>query len=182
MKISISIATLAGLTSLIINAAIHPSVLAAPAEAKLTPAQIQQLRSLGIEIAVPTYIPNRFRVDKVKVQPCPPGSRRFCPQYTITYRGPNNTCFAIESTGGGIGGVPEGDRTFAINSPLFGDGLLELGKYGQSKTPTLLAQWLGNGPFYRFTGAGVIPELSRCNNISPQEAVRVTESLQYLKP
>jgi hypothetical protein len=56
------------------------------------------------------------------------------------------------------------------------------GDRASSDNLTLLGNWLGaeNGLFYRFVGAGILPSLSRCDNISPQEAVRVSESLQYL--
>lgn len=182
MKPSSLIISISCLGSLLIAAAITSSVLAQQAGAKLSAAQIQKLESLGVKIAVPTYVPNGFRVDRVEVVPCPPGSRRFCPEYSITYRGPKNTCFAIESTGGGIGGLPDGDRSFPVNSPLFGESSLELGKYSQAQSPTLLGLWLGDSPFYRFAGAGTSRALTGCNNISPEEAVRVTESLQYLNP
>lgn len=182
MKASILIASIPCLGSLFIAAAMSPIALAQQAGAKLSAAQIQKLESLGVKIAVPAYVPDGFRVDKVEVVPCPPGSRRFCPQYTIMYRGPKNTCFAVESTGGGIGGLPDGDRSFPVNSPLFGESSLELGKYSQAQSATLLGQWLGESPFYRFAGAGTSRALKGCNNISPEEAVRVTESLQYLNP
>ncbi len=182
MRYSNLIAAMSCLGSLLINAAISPGIVAREAGSRLSAAQIQKLESLGVKIAVPSYVPDGFRVDKVEVVPCPPGSRRFCPEYSITYRGPKNTCFAIESTGGGIGGLPDGDRSFPVNSPVFGESSLELGKYGQAQSATLLGQWLGESPFYRFAGAGTSRALQGCNNISPQEAVRVTESLQYLNP
>ncbi|MEH1830406.1 MAG: hypothetical protein V7L22_34555 [Nostoc sp.] len=51
-----------------------------------------------------------------------------------------------------------------------------------AKQPTLLSQWWGeqNGPFYRFVGTGVMPELSNCNNVTPQEVVKVSQSIRYL--
>ena len=65
---------------------------------------------------------------------------------------------------------------------IFGKSVLEQGLYGNAKQPTLLSQWLGeqNGPFYRFVGTGVIPELSNCSNVTPQEAVKVSQSIRYL--
>lgn len=92
-------------------------------------------------------------------------------------------CFAIESTSGSIGDLPDGSRSYPINSSVFGKSSLEQGLYGQSKQQTLLSQWLGapNSPFYRFVGTDVTLELSRCNNVSPQEAVKVIQSIRYLK-
>lgn len=160
------------------------------ANAQLSDKQTNQLKSLGVKIAIPSYVPAGFQVASVQVKPCPSGVRRFCPDYAITYRNSNNSCFAIESAGGGIGGLPPVDlqQEYPVNNPILGKSVVL--KYPKSRVPsglTLIGDWMGKGPFYRFTGAGsrlvigtAVTELSNCSDISPQEAVRVSESLRYL--
>ena len=154
-----------------------------PVEARLTPRHKQLLKALGLRIATPTYIPRGFALDKVLAE-VDRQSTIGGVGYTIFYRRYDSNsnkefCFAIEATNGGIGDLPDGSRSFPINSPTFGKSSLEYGEYGQGRSPTYISNWLGKGPFYHFVGAGVLPDLSACSNISSQEAIRVTESLQY---
>lgn len=160
------------------------------ANAQLSDRQTNQLKSLGVKVAIPSYVPAGFKVASVQVKPCPSGVRRFCPNYAIIYRNPNNSCFAIESTGGGIGDMPSAglERDYPVNNSILGKGaVLKYRKNDRLSGPTLIGTWMGKGPFYRFTGAGsrlfldtAPPELSNCSDISAQEAVRVWESLRYL--
>lgn len=155
-------------------------------EAQLSQAQVRLLESLGLRIVIPSYVPPGFKLEKVEAE-LDHSSTVGGISYRIIYRkyetgSGKDFCFAIEATNGGIGDLPSGERSFPVNSSVLGKSTLEYGSYGQASNPTLLGNWLGpeNGPFYRFVGAGVLPTLSRCDNISSQEAVRVTESLQYL--
>ncbi|MEH2077804.1 MAG: hypothetical protein V7K57_25965 [Nostoc sp.] len=148
---------------------------------KLTPTQLKVLRSLGLKVALPSYIPADFHADKVLVS----AGRENVDSlgYLVVYKNLSaDKCFAIESVSGGIGDLPSGTRSYPINSPIFGRSVLEQGVYGNAKQPTLLSQWLGseNGLFYRFVGTGIVPELSNCSNVTPQEAVRITQSIRYL--
>ncbi|MEH2160341.1 MAG: hypothetical protein V7K38_04680 [Nostoc sp.] len=148
---------------------------------KLTPTQLKILRSLGLKVALPSYVPANFRADKVLVEAGRENVDSL--RYLVVYQNLSaDKCFAIESASGGIGDLPSGSRSYPINSPIFGKSVLELGLYGNAKQPTLLSQWLGsqNGPFYRFVGTGVVPELSNCSNLTPQEAVKVSQSIEYL--
>ncbi|AVH64127.1 hypothetical protein [Nostoc sp. 'Peltigera membranacea cyanobiont' N6] len=148
---------------------------------KLTPTQLKVLRSLGLKIALPSYVPTNFHADKVIVSAGRENVDSL--RYLIVYQNLSaDKCFAIESVSGGIGDLPAGSRSYPINSPIFGKSTLEQGLYGNAKQPTLLSQWWGeqNGPFYRFVGTGVMPELSNCGNVTPQEAVKVSQSIQYL--
>jgi hypothetical protein len=156
------------------------------AEVQLSPNQTQLLMALGLRVAVPTYVPRGFTLEKVSAE-IDQQSRIGGIGYTIIYRRyDSNTnqdfCFAIQATNGGIGDLPDGSQSYPINSPSFGKSSLEYGNYGQTSSPTYLSNWLGgeSGPFYRFVGAGVIPGLSPCRNLSVQEAIRVTESIQYM--
>lgn len=172
------------LSLLSLNIALNQSAVAQLSKSGLTAAQIQRLNALRVKIAVPTYLPTGFRVNRVLIEPCPEGATRcrFGPQYAITYQGPNHSCFAIEAVGGGIGG-PDLASKLPVNSSVFGKNFLYYGSGTGNPSPTMFSDWL-RGPelFYRFAGQGATNKLANCNNISPQEAVRVTESLQYLNP
>ncbi|MFM9265518.1 hypothetical protein [Tychonema sp. BBK16] len=160
------------------------------ANTQLSDKQTNQLKSLGSKVAIPSYVPAGFQVASVEVKPCPSGVRRFCPEYAIIYRSSNNSCFAIESTGGGVGDMPSAnlERSYPVNNSILGKSeVLKYRKGDRLSGPTLIGSWMGEGPFYRFTGAGsrfllgtTPTELSNCKDISPQEAVRVSESLRYL--
>lgn len=154
-------------------------------EARLTQAQVQLLQSLGLRVAAPNYVPAGFKLEKVQAE-LARSVRVGGIGYSLIYQKYDSNsgksfCFAIEATNGGIGSLPNGERSYPVNNPTLGISTLEYGRYGQASNPTLLGNWLGpeNGPFYRFVGAGVIPALSRCDNISHQEAVQVSESLIY---
>jgi hypothetical protein len=154
---------------------------------QLSPQQLAALQSVGLKIALPAYIPEGFSLDKVRVT-ADRNARFGGLDYFVIYRGSDrdsnqDLCFAIEATSGGIGDIPAGEKSFPVNSTVFGQTSLEYGSFGSSNPPSFLSGWMGpeSGPFYRFVGAGVDSDIARCNNISPDEAVRVLESLQYLK-
>jgi hypothetical protein len=116
----------------------------------LSPSQQATLKSLRISIAVPT-VPAGYTVSKVDVKPCPAnapqsekGVCRFGPQYGIVYRDvKQDRCFAIEATGGGVGGVPA-EYESKINVPLLGETSMLFGSQnGEFKTPS--AQQLNSG-------------------------------------
>jgi hypothetical protein len=198
-----SIAAVLGVVSIVANSTTAQS-------ANLSVQQQASLKSLGIAIAVPNYIPAGYAVSKVTVEPCPTnaprtnqGTCRFGPNYGIVYRNvQTDRCFVIEATGGGIGGVPA-EYQVPVTTKLFGKVSLLFGKdSGVFKTPSkqqlaspqpgLLSDWGGNGPFYRIGGADHTrrvyyserPEktVSQCRNtITPNEGIQVMRSLTWLK-
>lgn len=167
----------------------------------LTSGQISSLLSLGIKIAVPSYIPPGFVVSEVKIEPCPLEAKRtvkntcrFGPQYGIIYQNADNVCFAIQATGGGIGGV-DYEYSFPVETALFGEVYLQFGEFlGEVKKPSeqqlqspqrnLFMNWGGDAPFYRLIGADFIRlshPVSDCkNDITPAEATKIVKSLQWL--
>lgn len=148
---------------------------------RMTPNQKAALRALNIKIVVPAYVPAGFRIANVLTIKNSEGTGS-----AIIYKDKNNRCFAIETTSGGVGDLG-GNRSYRFNNLVFGRSTLEEGKFGISSRSTLLGQWLGSGPFHRFVGGGYISsvqikyDLSGCNNISLQDAIRVSESLRYLR-
>jgi hypothetical protein len=141
------------------------------------------LKSLGIAIVVPTDVPPGYTVSQVKLDPCPADSLRsaegicrFGPGYGIVYRNATtDSCFAIEATGGGVGGG-YGEYRLPFSTALFGDGAVEFSERRASgerpdslgKTPSaeqldspqaaISTDWQSkdggtSGPFYRLAGA-----------------------------
>ncbi|MGI0490532.1 hypothetical protein ACN4EG_01870 [Alkalinema pantanalense CENA528] len=156
-----------------------------------TARQLLVLQSSGLQVALPSYVPEGFRLKQI-LATTQRSSRLGGYTYTVLYEKVTNTqiqCFAIEATSGGIGDLPQSKiASYPINTKAsqFSEGRLEVDRYGKSATPTLLSSWLSDrtvvapAAFYRFTGAGVIPELDQCSNLSPQEAIAVIESLRYV--
>lgn len=154
--------------------------------AQITPDQNQKLIDLGIEVAVPTQIPPGFRTISVIAETQPEG-----PTYMLIYQDQLDRCFAIEFTSGGVGGLPEIENEVPLNPPLFGEGyILYHGAYVDPQLqadfpdPNLITDWMGGeSGFYRFLGAAYLtqyyPDLV-CQDISPEEAVEVIDSLAYL--
>ncbi|MCU0517733.1 MAG: hypothetical protein MUC60_12895 [Oscillatoria sp. Prado101] len=188
MKTSPLIAALGSSIALFISAAISCAALAQKTGTQLTPAQVQLLQSLGIKIAVPTYLPPGFEIKIVRAEILP-GSAGGTPRYIMFYRDSNNSCFAIEATGGG-GRNPELESSLPVNSRFFGSSYkLNYGKSAKAANSRsyMFSDWMEkDGNFYRFAGTSeevpTASSKSACKNISPEEAVRVTESLEYFNP
>jgi hypothetical protein len=74
----------------------------------LSAAQRARLKSLGMKVVIPNYVPG-FQVAGVLTS-CPlnqpkTGMCRFGPSYAIIYRSSKNICFVIEGASGGLGDV-----------------------------------------------------------------------------
>lgn len=168
----------------------------APA-ASLTPSQQQQLKSLGIPIALPSQVPTGFQVHKVMVNPCPAGASRtaqgtcrFGPDYEIIYRNPQGACFSMTAVGGGIGGVNQAFG-YQVEVPLFREQVMlwfgETGVDYQSPTAQqrqqpqaqLRSDWAGQGPFYSLRSTQNDPQCQQ--SISPNQAEAILRSLQFLR-
>lgn len=185
--------------------------IAVPQPSLLTVQQQARLKALGIKIAVPGYVPSGFKVVKVETQPCPvniprskTGTCRFGPGYGIVYRHQQqNACFAIEETGGGIGG-PAYNYGFPVATKLFGQTSIQFGQHSNKapRRPTqqqlalpqqnLFMDWGGAGPFYRLIGADFVRStyygerwnrpVTQCRkDITPKEAEKIVRSLTWLK-
>lgn len=160
--------------------------------AQITPSQTAELKQLGVEVAVPTAVPPEFQaiILKTEQKPGEPGGG---PAYTLVYRDLVNHCFAIEFTTGGIGSTPETDYRTAIAPPGFPgqDYGLNFGPYKDAKLrqsspgSQLSSDWIqGKSGFYRLVGASTIhqtfPDQGDCQDIAPDAAVAIVESLAYL--
>lgn len=168
--------------------------VAVPAVAKpqlpgMTNAQQSDLKSLGIQVAVPGYIPRSFQVAKVTIQ-CPAKVKENCrpgPSYAIIFRSPSGTCFAIEAVAGGIGDVNL-EQTVPVTSKLFGP--TEIGflnsRWPERSDPNLdplFSDWLArsprSGPVYRLYSSKGEPAYCT-SRISLDEGVKIVTSLKWL--
>lgn len=160
------------------------------------------LKALGIKIAVPTYVPTGYTVKKVEVEPCPKGSScRSGPKYSIAYRNAvaKDSCFfAIEATGGGVGG-PSGEfRTQPVSTRLLGNVAVSFGDPNSnsakvpsaaqlnSPQPSLQSDWKKENSgksdqLYRVIGHRLKPAPECKNTITPNEVIKIMQSLTWLK-
>lgn len=145
-------------------------------------------------LVVPTQVPSGFSLVQVEVQgdrPAPEaaGSRA----YTLLYRDTRDRCFVVEFQESEPSQSPATEYRLPIHAPLFAEQEVGL-NYGrfvnpelrsQVPDPALFTDWLSSrAGVYRLAGAGYIndaltPE-QPCQDIEPETAVRITESLTIL--
>lgn len=163
----------------------------------LTTEQSRSLRSLGIKIAIPGYVPQGFTVAKLKTEPCPAkaertatGVCRFGPTYHILYRNPQRTCFQISAIGGGLGGA-DPEFVVPVETKLLGSTTLGFGKVpGDSKQPSAkqltlpqprIWSWpAGKSPYYQI---GTVENREGCGknlSLTPLEVKKILQSFQWL--
>jgi hypothetical protein len=167
-------------------------------QGKLTIEQSQSLKTLGIKIAVPSYIPTGFTVASVTMEPCPSDEPKrtatgVCgdgPSYSILYRNPQFTCFEIREAGGGLGG-PGGDFVFPVQIKLLGETTVNFGALTTSEKPASPQQltipqpgiwsWpAGQSPYY---GISTVENQDGCGanlSLTPLEVKKILQSLTWL--
>ncbi len=196
MKYTICLSLVVGIASLI------PSALPVQAQSsQLSASQQKSLKSLGIKIAIPRYVPQGFRVVTVKTEPCRAGSSvnangvcRFRPDYTVVYGNAQNHCFAVNAIGGGIGG-PSGRYTRAVNTKLLGkvDVNIDTGS-GEPMSDAIANTpqenvWTfpaGKSPFYSVgtmidNRARSATTCSKEAFMTPNELIKIVQSLDWLR-
>jgi hypothetical protein len=164
----------------------------------------RSLKSLGIKVALPKYVPQGFRVALVRTEPCRKGDRidangvcRFGPDYTVVYRNAQSQCFGVSATGGGLGG-PSGRYTREVNTKLLGKVDVNIGTGNGDPITEAIANtpqenvWTfpaGKSPFYsvRTIDARIPGWLSSeitCKNtafMTPNELIKIVQSLEFLR-
>lgn len=160
--------------------------------AQLSPDQMAQLTSLGIDVVVPGNVPPVFQVADLRITQGDMGL-----SYLIVYQSADNQCFAVEYVDSGTLTPLATENRVAIKPPLFTDENgnpsygLNYGKYSdpewQAKFPdsNLYTDWLaGPSGYYRLTGAADIKALfttfDNCKDIDPQDAVAIVESFTLI--
>ncbi|MEB3294235.1 MAG: hypothetical protein VKJ24_13840 [Synechococcales bacterium] len=159
--------------------------------AKLSSSQVRELRSLGIEILVPTDIGRDFRVVKLDLS----RDSRFGPGYDILYKNSQNVCFTMSSTKGGIGGPAfefsrqVKNERLGATSILFGDAVVNAPRKPSDKEldrtyTTLYTAWIRpigqtSGNFYSFASF-VNPKLGCQSSVTPRRAIGYFQSIRSL--
>lgn len=145
--------------------------------AQLDPDQTAQLNQLGVDVVVPGVVPPGFRVAAIELGP-------ENASYLIAYQNDQNRCFAIEFTAAEATAPPPTQERLPVDPPLFEGG------YGLNFQPPasaperLYSDWLpGAQGAYRLVGISEISaktNLSQCQNIDPEVAVDILESLTVI--
>ena len=179
-----------------------------PAEARpqltgMTNAQRTSLKSLGMKIVVPGYVPEGFRVIGITTDPLREGRSKIGrPAYSIIYRSPSNSCFQISGTSGGVGG-PGGEYQVPVTSQLLGTESLYFntrpGTPSGNLTPSpallkapqsyLRTDWFKHSSpvetFYSLNSPLTLrPTIGtpscKASSITPQEAIKIVDALEWL--
>jgi hypothetical protein len=160
--------------------------------------QLQLLTALNIPIVLPAAIPDGFTVLDVNAGVSAEGGPGAGPRYTVTYSGPSG-CFVVESSTGGFGG-PVPPNQLPVTIPIFeaiesqvlppdyeysvfwSDGETADSPYPD---PIIFSDWFeGEDTFYRVTSGFNGSDYGFCSpirRISPEQAVEITESLNYIE-
>ncbi|OKH19791.1 hypothetical protein [[Limnothrix rosea] IAM M-220] len=160
----------------------NPNVMYVANMAKIPMGGVKALQGLDVPVAVSTAVPDEFFLREIELEFGDWGGTT----YRLIYDGYYDnslvkTCFAIEGTNDGVGGLALGNASYSFASSVFGRGTIEAGYYGSSESSTFLGDWVGRGNgYYRFVGAGVYDSLAGCENVSVDQAIAISESLQYL--
>jgi hypothetical protein len=180
--------TIHGVLALVAGAVMALSTPASAAPGgDLSSRQTSTLDELGIRVAVPTYVPAGYVLEEVKTTPCASSSRRSSngtcstgPDYFVRYH-KGSSWYAMEGTGGGIGGTsltyktPVTTKAFGVVDLRFGSGpdgvgLAPSGAQMHAMQNELYCDWLGSGPFYHLIG----------ERISPDVMAKVLASVEWL--
>jgi hypothetical protein len=158
----------------------------------------ETLKSLGIKIAIPQYVPQGFRVETIVAKPCTKADKKFCrgePSYTVVYGNAQNHCFAVDAISGGVGGPGSGRYNRAVDTKLLGkvDVAVDLGSRDPiqgpiteeiANIPQKNIQTLAGSepPFYGVTTM-IDNRVKSCATeafMTPNEFIKVVQSLGFL--
>jgi hypothetical protein len=153
----------------------------------LTDSQAKQLefldslksdRGTDVKVAIPTYIPSGFKIERFKVQTDPPS-----PSYQIAYKNKSNHCFFIMGGTGGFGDAPHVSINVEVFSPIFGVITLEYLSFDQNKEQVGIRgdSFVKDGNAYNFESPRWERTETPCQGIKLQETVKILKSLRYLK-
>ena len=150
----------------------------------------ESLKSLGMKVAVPQYVPQGFQTAEIKTKPCTASDKKFCrsdPQYEVKYRNGENHCFSVSAVSGGVGGPDGGRYNRAVDTKLFGkvnvavdmrnrDRIMEPMTEDIANTPQKDISILpaGNSPFY------FVNTCSEAAFMTPNEFIKIVQSLEFL--
>jgi len=151
--------------------------------------RLQRIRSRGVVVFYPAYVPDRFRLASVTVARCEDSAAYL--DYSLRFCDRSHLCFSIESACSGIGSAPDGDKSFTGRSKGLGPFRLErFNPDLKTKGDKVyyLSEWMpeekmviaekkgpyrasNGGRYHHFLGYG----------ISDKEAVAIVQSLSRLR-
>lgn len=144
--------------------------------AQLSAQQITRLQKLKTAVAVPTYLPKGWTLDKFNIEkPEYPGVYFF----SLTYKNAGGKTFMVQSGNDGLGGIPY-NGGIKGNNPYF-EGTVEAG-FDEDKR--VIVDWITSRDRYNPKGVTLSQSYSLigdARSISRQEALKVMTSPRYLK-
>ena len=159
---------------------------------RISPTQVSQLNSLGVEVVVPGVIPPGFKVVELRITQGE-GALGYMIVYQHSGTEEPGQCFAVEFSREGMGDPPATAEKRSLKPPLFKGQNYEL-HHGQFTEPALQRQFPGGALYsdwlqgasgaYRLIGAVLIgqlfPALQGCQDVTPAQAVELVENFTLL--
>lgn len=145
----------------------------------------QALSHRGVPLVMPTFVPQGFRLTHFQTEGLDESVPSRYIGYDATYQGPNNCEIDIGGSNGGWG-APGPVRQWIVNTPLFGEIILEEWEWHQGPN-YLNAAALPDvdserGVLPDFPNAGYVFNFScRYSVFSPQQAAQVLMSMQIFR-
>lgn len=157
----------------------HPSLAQDEPLHGLSKDQVKLLKSLGVSVAVPEYLPEGFSVHKVIATIARRGVGGG-PGYRIIYSTRTRKGFVVESVSGGIGS-PEADQVIPVVNPVYGETFVGVYKFDGQKS--IAGDWIGDGPFFRVrdTDRRHSEERSLDGGLTPETMAKIHSSLRPLR-
>ncbi|HEX8474699.1 MAG TPA: hypothetical protein VF666_11745 [Pyrinomonadaceae bacterium] len=156
--------------------------------AKLNRTHVRKLHSLRAPIAIPTYVPAGFRIAEVTTKRDTTTARNFTIiDYAISYHAPGGKSFSINSANEGIGDLFLSEKKLLKGTNPFFENPIEVG-YLDDDTDgepekEIASQWVSSRKRFRVrkTPDGEQVYHLRAEGITLREALKIMESLRYLK-
>lgn len=144
--------------------------------AGLSAEHLADLKKLNAAIALPTYLPKGFKLEKVVIEE-PPAPDII--GYTVTYSNDTGKSFTIQSINDGVGDVSV-PSVYGRN-PYF-TNRLQAG-YDMDEGTTLFVSWIESKKAYQPKGSltQLYSLVSEKGHITLRESIKIMASLRYLK-
>lgn len=151
--------------------------------ALLAAAQLADLKKLNAAVAVPTYVPAGFKLKSVEIQP----AEAHIVAFSINYADAGGKAFQIQSNNEALGDMAV-KREVKGRNRYFLDSAQETAVFftghDADDAGTVASEWLCNPKKYqpaKTEYAQCFQLLSSAKSISPAEALKIMQSLRYLK-
>lgn len=149
----------------------------------LPDAEIRSLKTVKAAVAVPTYLPAGFTLQKIVV----PRTEQHIVIISMFYADASGKNFQIQSTNEGLGDMAV-KREVKINNAYFLDTAQESAEFyaghDENDANTVASEWLCSAKKYQPKAskyAQCFQLMSDAKSLSPSEAMKIMQSLRYLK-